>query len=59
MIKEFYGYLMFYGCIEEGFIEVSDEDNCFYLFFNVVLFFFFLLFVMMVVYYRISKVVWY
>lgn len=58
-IKELHGYPTFYGCIEEGFIEASDENNRFHLCFNVALLFFFPLFAMMVAYYRISKVAWY
>lgn len=53
------GFSSFYGCTEQGLIEVNDRTNQLHMCMNVAVLFFFPLLVMMVAYYRISKIAWY
>lgn len=53
------GFSSFYGCTEQGFIEVNDRTNQLHMCMNVAVLFFLPLLVMMVAYYRISKIAWY
>ena len=59
VITDLRGFSSFYGCIEEGFIEITDRKNQLHMFINVIIMFFLPLVAMLAAYYRISKVAWY
>ena len=59
VLTDLRGFSSFYGCIEEGFIEVNNRENQVHMCVNVVFLFFLPLLAMMVAYYRISKIAWY
>lgn len=53
------GYASFYGCVDEGSIDIIDKKNHVHMSVNVTFLFFLPLLVMMWAYCRISKVAWY
>ena len=53
------GYASFYGCMDEGLIEITDKKNHIHMGINVTFLFILPLVVMMWAYCRISKVAWY
>lgn len=59
MKLDLHGYASFYGCMDEGLIEITDKKNHIHMGFNVTFLFFLPLLVMMWAYCRISKVAWY
>ncbi|XP_078365555.1 histamine H2 receptor-like [Oculina patagonica] len=59
VMSDLRGYASFYGCMEEGLIEINDKKNHIHMGMNVTFLFFLPLLVMMWAYCRISKVAWY